>query len=187
MKLIRTSPGWYCSKGLSGRILSGNQPVGSMKKNGKEPLRAATNRRISGICATKSPASVFTSISETESPWYRTPDIPPERFWPHFGDALDGLGQSVSLATGETLLRHHDPVDKNVTMKSKRLGLTTVLGDKLTSDGDGGDGDSLVELPQVASSASVSSAPDPVLHACDPNLRPQCRHQTLTDGTTMRL
>jgi hypothetical protein len=70
------------------------------------------------------------------------------------------------------LAGHHDTVDENVTMKSKRLGLTTVLGDKLTSDGDGGDGDSLVEIPQVASSASVSSAPDPVLCAiqtCGPN------------------
>jgi hypothetical protein len=36
--------------------------------------------------------------------WYRTPDISPERFWPHFAHVLDGLGHSVSLATGETLL-----------------------------------------------------------------------------------
>jgi hypothetical protein len=48
--------------------------------------------------------------------WYRTPDIPPERFWPNFEHVLDGLGQSVSLATAETLLILPTHTRRHVTL-----------------------------------------------------------------------
>lgn len=48
--------------------------------------------------------------------WYRSPDVPPERFWANFAGLLDELGKPVALATGGTLLVLTKPVMRHITL-----------------------------------------------------------------------
>lgn len=51
-----------------------------------------------------------------ENLWYRSPDVPPERFWANFAHLLDELGKAVALTAGETLLVLPTPAMRHITL-----------------------------------------------------------------------
>ena len=56
------------------------------------------------------------AIQVGEHQWYRTPDIPPDRFWADLPAAMRSLGRAAALPTGETQLILPLPSKRRITL-----------------------------------------------------------------------
>jgi len=55
-------------------------------------------------------------VQTGEHMWYRTPDIPQDRFWADLPGAISSFGQTTTLPTGETQLILPSPAKRHITL-----------------------------------------------------------------------
>ncbi len=55
-------------------------------------------------------------VQTGEHMWYRTPDIPQDRFWTDLPGAISSLGKTTTLPTGETQLLLPSPTKRHITL-----------------------------------------------------------------------